>query len=236
MITRTLGEMRRARGTWVFLLLLLVTQALMSWANPELQWKCFEGLGLSRLGLIQGRVASPLTYALLHVGWGHILCNALILCLMGVRLESWLGAGKILFIWLGGSLAAAAFHLWLGGKATNLLVGASGVAMAMLLVFCTLSPQSRMFPLPVSARNLGHGILLSSLLLMLMNPDAGVPWLSQGGAFLVHHGLGDWFRIGHACHFGGAMFGLCYGCWLMRRPVTREELLARRAQNERFTP
>jgi membrane associated rhomboid family serine protease len=188
----------------------------------------YQTFGLSRHGLGQGHWHSFLSYGFIHASWYHLLCNALMLLVMGAKLEGWLGAKRMCVMGLIGILGGGLFHLACGGRSTDLLVGASGLVMAQLLVFCTLSPESRMMPLPVSARNLGMGVIASSCILMLINPAAAVPGFSQIGILLSQQGLGDWFTIGHACHFGGAISGYLYARWLLRVPLTREKLLEKR--------
>lgn len=231
-MTRTLNEWKRARWTWAYLLSMLLIQFLLEsgmWTEKSAIYRSF---GLSRAGLRDGHFLSIMTHAFIHASWTHWICNALMILIMGARLESWIGVRRMNFILLGGTLGGAFVHLICGGGANDVLVGASGLVMAMVMVFCTLSPQSRMFPLPVSARNLGWGILLSSLLLMLANPSANIPVFSRVGALFVRWGYADWFRIGHACHFGGALIGWLYARWLLRIPLTKEQLQRQRARNE----
>ena len=227
-----LRDLRRARWTLASAALLLVIQIAVECVAESTQVALFQTFGLSRENVLQGYAWAPLTYALIHANAWHWCCNAMMQLMLGARIESWCGTRALHHTWAGGALAGALFHLGLGGKATDLLVGASGVVMAMLLIMCMLSPQSRMFPLPVSARNLGRGLLLSSRLLMLINPDVAVPGFSYVGEWLVHQGMGDWFRMGHACHLGGALFGWCYARWMMRRTWTRSEMLEQRAKND----
>ncbi|MFM2221502.1 MAG: hypothetical protein RLZZ553_1250 [Verrucomicrobiota bacterium] len=231
-MTRTLNEWKRARWTWVYLFSLFVVQFLIEsgiWGEKSAIYRSY---GLSRTGLHDGHFPSIFTHGLIHASWTHTICNTFMLLIMGARLESWIGVRCMNFILLGGTLGGAVFHLMCGGTANDVLVGASGVVMAMVMVFCTLSPQSRMWPLPVSARNLGWGLLTSSLLLMLVNPSANITGLSRLGAQLVRWGCADWFRIGHACHFGGALIGWLYARWLLRVPLTKEQLQQQRLRND----
>ena len=66
-----------------------------------------------------------------------------------------------------------------GGEDAPLLVGLSGGCMGLLLLLTTLSPQSRMMPLPVSGKSLGLGILMAELVLALADPALGVPGFSD---------------------------------------------------------
>jgi membrane associated rhomboid family serine protease len=141
--------------------------------------------------------------------------------------------GNLMLLILGGTLLGGLMHLLMSGDSSALLVGASGAAMALLLTVTTLSPQSRMFPLPLAAGNVGLGVMISSLLLMLLDPDASIPFLADWGNSLARMFGKDLFRIGHACHFGGAFFGFLLGRWVLRRPVTLEELQQQRERREK---
>ena len=229
---RTLNEWKRARWTWVLVLSLAVIHSGLATGIVREKTEFYQTFGLSRHGLQEGHLHSFLTYGLIHASWSHLLCNALLLLIMGAKLEGWLGAKRMSVIALIGILGGAVFHLVFGGRSTDLLVGASGLVMAQLLVFCTLSPESRMMPFPISAKNLGIGVISSSCILMLINPAVAIPGFSQIGILLTQQGLGDWFVIGHACHFGGALCGLFYGRWLMRRPITLKELQKQRERKQ----
>jgi membrane associated rhomboid family serine protease len=89
-----------------------------------------------------------------------------------------------------------------------------------------------MMPVPLSAKNLGLGILLAALILALINPALNLPGLSSLGNALEDHGMGSWFQIGHACHFGGALAGWIYGRWILRPRVTLASLRQDRARRE----
>jgi membrane associated rhomboid family serine protease len=114
----------------------------------------------------------------------------------------------------------------------GLLVGCSGGCMALLLLLATLSPQSRMLPLPVSARSLGLGVMAAALVLALALPKLGVPGLSTIGRTLAAHGMAGWFEIGHACHFGGGLAGWLIGRWILRPRVSLARLRRERARRE----
>jgi membrane associated rhomboid family serine protease len=139
------------------------------------------------------------------------------------------GAKTMLGVTLAGVLCGGLFHLLLG---TGLLVGMSGGCMALLLLLTTLSPQSRMMPLPLSGRSLGMGILLAALALALMNPELKLPAFSDAGLWLERNGQPSLFQMGHACHFGGALAGWIFGRWILRPRVTLASLHRDRARRE----
>ena len=74
------------------------------------------------------------------------------------------------------------------------LVGASGIAIGLLIALTTVSPDSKMFPLPVRARNLRNGIILGTVILLLMIPVSAFLFLeasangfprTEGAAFFL---------------------------------------------------
>ena len=96
------------------------------------------------------------------------------------------------------------------------LVGASGGIFALILWLTTMSPQSRMLLLPLSARNLGLGLLIASGALAV-----ATPWLPAGS-----------LPVSHSCHFGGALAGWLFARRAMRSPVTLADLQKARARRE----
>ncbi len=197
-------------------------------------WAVYETLGLTREGILAGKIWKILSYGFVHGSWCHVLLNALFVLLVGSRIESIVGHRAMLKAALAGIVGGAAGHLLLaaGGHNAPLLVGFSGGCMALLLLLTTLSPQSRMMPLPVSGRSLGLGVLVAELLLALVHPDLNLPGFSSIGKMLIAHGMGSWFEMGHACHFGGSLTGWIYGRWLLRPRTTLKRLLADRKRRE----
>jgi membrane associated rhomboid family serine protease len=144
------------------------------------------------------------------------------------------GRGILVKAVVAGILGGGAAHLLLapGGEGAPLLVGMSGACVALLLLLTTLSPQSRMMPLPVSGKSLGLGILGAEFILALIHPQGPVPFFSNWGRSFVDAGLGSWFQVGHACHFGGGVAGWVAGRWILRPRVTLDRLRRDRARLE----
>ncbi|MES2441138.1 MAG: rhomboid family intramembrane serine protease [Verrucomicrobiota bacterium] len=212
-------------------------QAMVSLAGgqdlqPARGW--FETLGLSREGVFSGKIWQIFTYGLLHGGWLHAGANSLLILLIGSRIEHMAGSRAMVKALAGGVLGGGVGHLLLaaGGDGAPLLVGSSGGCLALLLLLTTLSPQSRMMPLPISGRSLGLGILAMELLTALVDPAMKIPGLSDIGDRLVDKGLGSAFDMGHACHFGGGVAGWALGRWLLRPRVTLERLRRDRERRE----
>lgn len=208
--------------------------AVAASGGPPACWSVYQNFGLSRGGVFSGKPWQVVTHALLHASSFHLLLNGLWLVLVGGKLEHILGPRAFCGIFAAGVLGGAAAHLALapGGPGAPVLVGASGGAMALLLALTTLSPESRMWPLPVSGKNLGLGLLAGSLLLALVHPQLGVPGLRDVGRWCTNTGLGDLFQFGHACHFGGGVAGWLSARWILRPRVSLARLQQQRQRNE----
>jgi membrane associated rhomboid family serine protease len=204
----------------------------------------YEVLGLSRRGMGQGQVWQLVTHPFLHGSGMHFLLNFLMIYLLGGRISHILGDAAFLKIFAGGVLVGSALHLLLqpavptasaaaAGIRDLPLVGASAGAMALLLALTNLSPDSRMWPLPVSGKNLGRGLLLAALILFLVTPGTGVPVLSSIGLWLEREaGMVSLFHVGHIYHFGGGLAGWWYTRRLLLAPVNLEQLRRARARRD----
>ena len=232
--------------TIICALLLAVQFVVVSLGGFAGLQEVFVWLGLSRDGLMHGRVWQFGTHVFLHGNWLHFIPNLIVIYMIGGRVHRIIGGRGFLKVFWGGVLLASAFHLLLhpaqpmglGEMANAPIVGASGGAMALLIALTSLSPASKMWPLPVSGKNLGRGLLLAAVLLFLITPGLGIPGLSGMGRAVMNWkadegaGMESLFSIGHIYHFGGGLMGLLYCRWLMRRPVTLEELQRKREKKE----
>ena len=198
----------------------------------------YLALGLSWEGVSHVRVWQFFTHALTHAGWSHLLVNLLMLWLVGGRVIHILGQKRFTTILVSGVITGGVLHLltdfWLtrAGFPGTQLVGISGACFALLLTLTTLSPESRMWPFPVSGKNLGLGVMSTELLLWLMTPGLNLPGFSTLGQIITAYGGGAMFQISHACHFGGAVTG-----WLLARRLlapcpSLADLQSARAQQE----
>ena len=78
---------------------------------------------------------------------------------------------------------------------------------------------SRMWPIMVSGKNLGRGLMCSTVILYLFTPGLHLPGLSEAGMWLVVHAdMELLFLISHVCHFGGGLAGVIFVRRLLRRP------------------
>jgi membrane associated rhomboid family serine protease len=216
--------------TWAWAVLWFAVQCVL-WiaggATEASSW--LESLALSRDGIARGSWWQLFTHGLVHGSWLHLLANTVFLVLVGSRIEHIVGSRTVTRTIAAGIIGGGALHLLLG---TGLLVGASGGCFALLLLHTTLSPQSRFWPLPVSARHLGTGLLAAALILALVNPQLGLPGAAALGRWLADHGFDSWFRLGHACHFGGGLVGWVAGRWMLRPRVSLAALRRDRARRE----
>ncbi|RYD46392.1 MAG: rhomboid family intramembrane serine protease [Verrucomicrobiaceae bacterium] len=234
---RNLRQLGSSPMSWAAASVILVIQLGVSLAGgPGEQplWNLFRTFGLSTDGILSGKVWQLLTYGLLHGGWVHAGVNSLFVLLIGSRIEHMAGRPALLRVLCLGIVAGGVVHLLFTShrEAPSLLVGISGGCLALLLLLTTLSPQSRMMPLPVSGRNLGVGILVAELLMALMDKELDIPGFSQAGEWLTGRGFGGLVELGHACHFGGGLAGWLYGRWLLRPRVTLQRLRRDRERRE----
>ena len=203
-------------------------QALVACSGgPDVLQTWYVNFGLSRDGFLSGKIWQILSYGMLHGTWWHAVFNGLFVLLIGSGIERMAGSWVMVRVTFAGVLGGGLCHLLLG---TGLLVGLSGGGLALLLLVTTLSPQSRMWPLPVSGKSLGLGIMVAESLFVLIDPALGLPGFCVVGRMLVDHGMGAWFQVGHACHVGGGLAGWLFGCWLLRPRVTLAELRRERAR------
>lgn len=229
---RNLRQLGSSPVTWSFAVIILaveVTVTLAGGRDRQPAWSWYESFGLSQNGFLAGKIWQILTYGFFHGGWWHVGLNAVFILLIGSRIEHMAGRRVVAATVLAGIIGGGIGHLIL---ASGLLVGISGGCMALMLLLTTLSPQSRMMPLPVSGRSLGLGIMMAALILALLDPALGLPGFAPLGRKLVDEGLGIGFKMGHACHFGGGLAGWMVGRWILRPRITLERLRRDRARRE----
>ncbi|MGB2402626.1 MAG: rhomboid family intramembrane serine protease [Akkermansiaceae bacterium] len=176
-------------------------------------------LGLSWEGVLQGKIWQLFTHALLHAGWLHLIVNLCMLWFVGSKVMMILGRKKAFEVVIAGVLLGGLLHLLASmvmiftGYGESCLVGISGACFAMLLALIVISPHARLRFIPVSSKNLGLGVVIAEVAMLLLHPGLGLPFFSAIGDQLVLSGAGGLFRISHACHLGGAIAGW----WVARR-------------------
>jgi membrane associated rhomboid family serine protease len=160
-------------------------------------------LGLSEEGLRRGYLWQLLTFQFLHFGLLHFLLNSLMLYFFGRAIESQLGRGRFLEIYLGGGLLGGLTQGVLGLISPphfgGLTLGASAGVSALLAVFCLLHRDHSIllfFVLPVRAIHVLWGSLAIAAFFVLVPAERGVA---------------------HAAHLGGLLAGMAYVHWLLAR-------------------
>ncbi|SFJ18165.1 rhomboid family intramembrane serine protease [Planctomicrobium piriforme] len=159
--------------------------------------------------VLHGQIWRLTTYDFLHQTSDnlplHLLFNMWLLWLAGGRVESVLGKNEFLaFYLLAGILSGITFMLWgMVTKTSGIAIGASGAAVAVMIVYALNWPQERWYiwgilPIPV--------IVLAALSALF---DI-MPMLQE----LRGPGQGD--RIAHSAHVGGMLFGFLYARYRWR--------------------
>lgn len=159
------------------------------------------------------------TYAFIHGSGGHLALNLAGLLLIGSKVERIGGAATVLKVFLAGALIGGVAQLVLAppDQRGMPLVGASGGIMALLLWLTTASPEARTWPIRISGRSLGLGVLAAEAGLLVL------AWLLP---------LDEFYPVAHACHLGGAIVGWGMARRLLRPPPTLEDLRKERARRE----
>ena len=128
--------MHRGRP-WANYLLILINVGvfLCQLRNPSLMAR--YQLNGRALGLWQF-----LTYAFLHVGWGHLLFNMVVLYVLGNEIDLRLGQLGYVAFYLAGAVVAGLGFVLAGGNEQS-MVGASGAVGAVMGAYFVLLPRSR---------------------------------------------------------------------------------------------
>ncbi|HEV8605213.1 MAG TPA: rhomboid family intramembrane serine protease [Tepidisphaeraceae bacterium] len=93
---------------------------------------------------LNGRALSVgqfLTYAFLHVGWGHLLFNMAVLYVLGNDINLRLGQIGYVAFYLAGAVVSGLGFVLSGGKDQS-MVGASGAVGAVMGAYLVLLPRS----------------------------------------------------------------------------------------------
>lgn len=226
-------------ATILLVLLIGIHWAVERAGGPAFVPDVFVHLGLTWSGFQKWEIWQIVSYAFLHGSWFHLLVNVLMLWLIGGRVIHILGNRGWAKVILAGVVAGGVLHLVTSmimtshGFQETRLVGISGACYALLITLTTLSPESKMWPVPVSGKTLGLGIIIAELLLWLMDPALGIPGLSMMGESMSNMGGAALFRISHGCHFGGAIAGWWIASRLLAPTPSLEQLQRMRADRER---
>jgi len=155
-----------------------------------------EAGAYSQTKVLEGEVWRMVTPLFLHASLFHLVCNMLILYVIGSRLEELYGSREFLTFYLVSGTFAQSFYLLAQVAAIappNLSVGASGAVTALMLLFAFHFPRQQMLlfmviPVPIWALVVLY-IAIDIFGTVGMRPGAGVA---------------------HFVHLGGALFGAAY--------------------------
>ena len=216
-ISTWLADLLSARGCLVLACLISAIHACV-WrlADPEAVMQRFWLSGMDAIWQEPWRFIS---YAFIHGNPAHLAINMAGLLIIGSKVERIAGRGTTLKVFLSGVMVGGVIHLLAAPTAQRdlSLVGASGGISALLLWLTTVSPELETWPIRVSGKNLGRGILLAELGLLALSW-----WIPVVG----------FQPVAHACHLGGSLAGWAWGKRVFRRLPTRGDLQKERARRE----
>lgn len=135
------------------LLILGIHTASVLLLNPEQKYWLMEHFGFvpayysGAMPFEWTALMAPLTFALLHGGWAHVLMNAVMLLAFGAGLERWIGWKRMAIFMLGCSLASIAVQFAVNINSDNPVIGASGAISGMFGAVVIMIQQQRDSPL-----------------------------------------------------------------------------------------
>lgn len=145
-------------------------------------------------------LAGPLTYTLLHGGWMHAGMNAGMIAAFGSGVEKWMGAARMLILFVLCSLAAALCQLALSPFSDNVVIGASGGISGLFAASVIMLARRGMMRsgiLPFALIWIGVSVLFG----LLGAPDgSAIAWAAHIGGFVAGLALVKpvmKIRIGH---------------------------------------
>jgi membrane associated rhomboid family serine protease len=157
-----------------------------------------------------GFLISPVSYSLLHAGFGHLAINMIWLAAFGSPLAARIGALRFLLFWALTAIGAALLHFLVYSQSAVPLVGASGAVSGMMGAAARFSFRTnqgrgiRSFigaPLSVGASLTNRTVLTFVGIWMAANLITGLGWSS---------GSANASNIAWEAHIGGFLVGfLC---------------------------
>ena len=170
-------------------------------------------LGLSKDGIQNAYAWQFLTAAWLHQGPWHLLGNTLVLYLLGRDVESIVGQGHFLLLYLAGAAAGELGHLFLMPSATVLLAASGGIA-AVLMAYATILPELEL-TLRIKTKYVAYALVLAGALLIAFDRTGTVT---------------------HSAYLGGCAAGWLYAHLLgFGRPsFLQRALYQRKSAEERY--
>jgi membrane associated rhomboid family serine protease len=222
-------------GVLLMVAIHLMILASYHWGGRELVESIYlDWAGLSWEGVRSGRIWQLVTHAFLHGSLLHLAINALLFYYAAARLSHFMSSWRIAGLFFICAIGSGVAHLVAQSLFPQLsvLVGASGGITGLLLGFFSISPDSRMMLLHVSAGNLCKGILIASAFLFVVSPDVGFPVVSNLG-FLLERIFGPAiFQAAHLVHFTGGIMGWFLIGRFLPRLLNRDDLVRMRMEGE----
>lgn len=176
--------------------------------SPALDAVLYWG-SLSWEGIAKGQIWRLFTHLWLHGNLTHLIVNAGLFYYACARLSHVLTGWRIISLFLVCGVGSGLAHVISQAFFPEIppLIGASGGVTGLLLGFFSISPDSRMVLLNISASNLSKGVLISSALLFIMSPWLNLPLMGDLGQWLGS-AIGDFiFLSAHLVHFSGGLLG-----------------------------
>jgi membrane associated rhomboid family serine protease len=125
---------------------------------------------------------TAVTYMFLHGSWGHLLFNMLGLYMFGPAVESRIGGGRFLGLYLASGLGGAlACYL----TPMTAVIGASGAVFGVSLAYARYWPEQTMmvFFFPMTARMMVISYAVVSVFSQLTGAQQGISHLGHLGGF-----------------------------------------------------
>lgn len=129
-------------------------------------------LGLSQDGVQTAYAWQFLTAAWLHYGAWHLLGNTLVLYLLGRDVESIVGQGHFLLLYVAGAIAGELGHLFLMPSSTVLFAASGGIA-AVLMAYSTILPELELV-LRIKAKHVAWVAIGASAILVVVDRSGTV--------------------------------------------------------------
>lgn len=173
--------------------LILITHIIVHYAlSPEQQDWVMMNLGFvpesfNANPFSHTVLASIVTHTFLHGGWMHVVMNLFMLAAFGSGVEKWLGAKRLIILFVASALFGVAAHYLLNAHSTFPMIGASGGLsglFAAAIVMLSRGQQEmggRVGILPFALIWIGLSIAFG----MMGGPDGSmIAWAAHVGGFL----------------------------------------------------
>lgn len=142
---------------------------------------------LSGVGFDPAVLWSPVTYALVHQGWVHLLMNMAMMAAFGAGLERVMRPARYIELTLLGCLFGVVGQMVVYPMGTALMIGASGAISAQFAAILLVMQRQNRLPigrygiLPFAAFWVGISVMFAA-----MNgfAEGGVAWAAHLGGFL----------------------------------------------------